>query len=141
MIKNIKVNYFKCFEKEELEFRPFTILTGTNSSGKSSLIQAILLSGNHGSGSDMLNYIDSLGNFDDLKNRYTNPKEYSIEIMFTDKSTQIFKGSKDFTGFDADASRHLAYPSNLVYLNSNRISINEINNTNNTFNQDRYFGI
>lgn len=141
MIKNIKVDYFKCFENENLEFRPLTVLTGTNSSGKSSLIQSILLSGNNGSGSDMLDYVEAMGIFDDLKNRYVNPKEYKIEITFTDKSTQIFKGSKEFTGFETTANKYLAYPSNLVYLNSNRISINEINSTNNTFNQDRYFGI
>lgn len=141
MIKNIKVDYFKCFENENLEMRPFTILTGTNSSGKSSLIQSILISGNHGSGSDMLDYIEAMGIFDDLKNRYINPKEYQIEIKFTDESTHILKASKEGTEIGETASEYLAYPSNLVYLNSNRISINEINSTNNTFRQDRYFGI
>jgi len=140
MIKNIKVDNFKCFESENLEIRPLTILTGTNSSGKSSLIQSILLTGNRGSSSDLPNYIEGLGEFDDLKNRYTNPKEFKIEITFTDDSTQALSASKEQFKFQKGPTKYLVYPSNLVYLNSNRISINEINNTNNTF-KTRYFGI
>ncbi len=141
MVQQIIINNFKCFDALDLEFRPLTILTGTNSSGKSSLIQAILLSGDHKSGSDILDYIESMGDFDDIKNRYTNPREYGIEIVFSDDSTQQLKHSKSTLEKDENSTRYLSYPSNLTYLNSNRQSINEINNTNNTFNQDRYFGI
>ena len=44
MIRDIHIKGFKCFDDETLELRILTILTGTNSSGKSSLIQAILIS-------------------------------------------------------------------------------------------------
>ncbi|MBD3842193.1 MAG: AAA family ATPase, partial [Campylobacterales bacterium] len=43
-MKNININGFKCFDNETVELRDLTILTGINSSGKSSLIQAILIS-------------------------------------------------------------------------------------------------
>ena len=44
MIKEWKLNNFKSIDKEnDLEFRPLTIFTGANSSGKSTILQSILL--------------------------------------------------------------------------------------------------
>lgn len=43
MIDRIKIQKFKCLTNEDMEFKPLTILTGTNNSGKSSLLQSILL--------------------------------------------------------------------------------------------------
>jgi predicted ATPase len=41
MISNVYLKYFKCFSEADISFAPLTLLTGLNSSGKSSLIQAI----------------------------------------------------------------------------------------------------
>lgn len=43
MITEIKLRNFKCFEFLELPLGPLTILSGTNSAGKSSVLQALLL--------------------------------------------------------------------------------------------------
>ena len=43
MIDRLKIENFKCFSELSMEFRPFTLLCGVNSSGKSSVIQALLL--------------------------------------------------------------------------------------------------
>ena len=43
MIKKIKYNNFKCFQDNEIELSPLTILSGLNSMGKSSVIQSLLL--------------------------------------------------------------------------------------------------
>lgn len=44
MIKEWKLNNFKSIDQEmDLEFRPLTIFTGANSSGKSTILQSILL--------------------------------------------------------------------------------------------------
>lgn len=44
MIKKIALKNFKCFhDKTEIEINPLTILCGTNSSGKSSILKSILL--------------------------------------------------------------------------------------------------
>lgn len=139
MITKIEIENFKCFKKEAIEIKPLTILTGTNSSGKSSLIQAILVCGNHSTGSDMLDYVGSLGDFDDLKNRYVNPRKYLITITYDDGISDAIIGEKGVAL--SFPSENISYPSKLTYLNSNRITINEINTTNNTFNQERYFGI
>lgn len=139
MIVNIQIKDFKCFENESIKLRPLTLLTGTNSSGKSSLIQALLLCSNIEAGSDMSEYINSLGDFDELKNRYTNPREYEIKIAFNDDSEHITKSSKDL--YPQPQSLNLSYPSKITYLNANRNSISETSSASNTFNQQRYFGI
>ena len=43
MIKNIKINNFKSLKNVQLDLGQFNLLCGTNASGKSSLIQAVLL--------------------------------------------------------------------------------------------------
>jgi len=44
LLTKIKVRGFKCFRDEtEIEIRPLTILAGANSSGKSSIMQPLLL--------------------------------------------------------------------------------------------------
>ena len=43
MIKSLKLTNFKCFRNEEIAFESLTILAGANASGKSSVIQALLL--------------------------------------------------------------------------------------------------
>lgn len=43
MIRSIELENFKCFKQINLDFGKITLLTGANSSGKSSLIQSILL--------------------------------------------------------------------------------------------------
>ncbi len=44
MLTRLVLENFKCFNRADITFKPLTILTGTNSSGKSSVIQAILMS-------------------------------------------------------------------------------------------------
>lgn len=43
MFCELEINNFKCFSKEKIGFKDLTILAGTNASGKSSIIQALLL--------------------------------------------------------------------------------------------------
>lgn len=43
MIHKLILQNFKCFAENEIEFNKFTILTGINAAGKSSVIQALLL--------------------------------------------------------------------------------------------------
>lgn len=43
MIRRIDLNYFKCFEKLRLPLSALTLLSGANASGKSSVLQALVL--------------------------------------------------------------------------------------------------
>jgi predicted ATPase len=44
MINNFEVTHFKCLSKSKIHFRKLTVFAGSNSVGKSSVIQAILIS-------------------------------------------------------------------------------------------------
>lgn len=43
MIQNLTIQRFKCFNNQKIEFCPLTLLVGANASGKSSVIQSLLL--------------------------------------------------------------------------------------------------
>lgn len=43
MLEQIDLHHFKCFERLSLPVKPLTLLTGTNASGKSSVLQALVL--------------------------------------------------------------------------------------------------
>jgi predicted ATPase len=43
MLEQLNLRYFKCFEKLDLPLGPLTLLSGTNASGKSTALQAIVL--------------------------------------------------------------------------------------------------
>jgi len=42
ILKSLKIENFKCFKQTDIEFGKIILLTGANSSGKSSLISALL---------------------------------------------------------------------------------------------------
>lgn len=69
MITNLHLNGFKSFENENLDLRPFTLLTGLNSSGKSSVIQALLMIERAAKGKDFL--LDEHGTGKELTNIYS----------------------------------------------------------------------
>ncbi|MCK5535800.1 MAG: AAA family ATPase [Bacteroidales bacterium] len=130
MIKTVKISNFKCFIDESILFRDLTILTGTNSSGKSSLIQAILLAGKHSSGSDILEYLETLGDYNDKKNRYTNPAKIEISVYTDDnhnKTKISITATEDLQFLSKSQSPQITYPSNLIYLNANRVSVSSLN--------------
>jgi predicted ATPase len=129
MIKKIYIENFKCFEKEEIEFSNLTVLTGENSSGKSSLIQAILLLGNPPTYSNyyqypgLANYFHSLGSYASLANKFLNAKNFKIKAELDNGKVRemIFSNEKlTFPNGTPDASELRAF-SNLFYLNADRI--------------------
>lgn len=82
MIKSLSVEGLKSIDKINIDFSKINILVGTNSSGKSTLIQAILLA------SQNLNNINcplngnlvSLGDFREVRNFVTNAQKIKINI-------------------------------------------------------------
>ncbi|WP_442936855.1 DUF3696 domain-containing protein [Nostoc sp.] len=43
MINSLKLTNYKAFENQLIEFKPLTLLSGLNSTGKSSILQSLLL--------------------------------------------------------------------------------------------------
>ncbi len=128
MIKKLKMKNFKCFTEEEIEFRKLTILTGENSSGKSSLIQALLYLGHNPMiGAPFVDEINqflfSLGTIKDLSNKFQNAKEFSLAADLSNgkninvtysNDNQINIGTMEFPN-------ELTYVQNMYYLNADRV--------------------
>lgn len=115
-LKNFGVGNFRAFkDKYNFEFAPITILTGTNSSGKSSLTKAILLNKKSFKQSDGIPHLDEiifdtglqLGNFDTVINnndkygnlifevpcRFTARSLSTIRLFYTSGKKQIKNGN------------------------------------------------
>lgn len=83
-MKKINIQNFKCFEQAELNFGKITLLTGANSSGKSSLIDAILAVMQSDKFPLMLDFngkYNNIGGYDDISHN-KNGKNIDIDIEF-----------------------------------------------------------
>lgn len=82
MISKLELQNFKCFNKLEIDCKPFTVLCGINSCGKSSVIQAILLAEEAW---------ESNGNFDLMNMKYGTDLYSFDEILYDDaEDEEIF---------------------------------------------------
>lgn len=101
MIKRVRLENFKSHRDSDLKFGNLTVLTGLNSSGKSSVIQALLLlrqsffKGSIWSGLDLNESLCSLGNGRDV--HCIAPKDNTLKITIEDGD--VFEFS-----FDAEQS-------------------------------------
>ena len=122
MLDKIKIQNFKCFEDIEVVFGNITLLCGTNSSGKSSVIQALLLLENMNKNpkSQLNNEWLDLGKFEEVRNFITRADEFSIKLTSKDNRFSEFKFSEsDTSGFPIESLGHLFR--NFFYISANRI--------------------
>jgi predicted ATPase len=102
MINTLQINGFKCFDKIEIPLRRINIFSGTNSSGKSSAIQAFLLLCNNAANnaSSPLNGMWlRLGTFDECRNHRTNSRVFQVGVV---SEKELFK--VEFNPTDDDAN-------------------------------------
>jgi predicted ATPase len=112
MIKKWSVSNFKAISKtravnedenisEELVFKPLTIFCGANSSGKSSLLQSLLLIAqtmrhrNKELPLILNGTFTTLGTFDDIKSKATTTENENIKIRFTYVSPESYEFYKN----------------------------------------------
>ncbi|MBI2328333.1 MAG: AAA family ATPase, partial [Chloroflexi bacterium] len=97
-IEHIRLKNFKCFKEVDLGFAPITVLTGANSSGKSSLLYGILAvfqsSGFPFSLSPNGKYVD-MGDFTELCFGHDRDSEVGIDIdlVLPDKKNLTYRTS------------------------------------------------
>lgn len=124
MINNIKIQNYKSICECDLDFSPLTILTGKNSSGKSSILQAILASiihcGLSGRMVDEYAYsrIQNLIAFNNIRNKKLNRDKVNIYI---DDRLYCIEREK-FVLY----SSNFKFEENFYYLPANRESIKSI---------------
>ena len=115
MINTLEIKNFKCLEDESFDLGKLNVITGVNSSGKSSVIQAILLfvdaAYSKMSGNDLRYY-----SFEIIRNRYQRAEE--IQIKVNESSCEIRLGEKYiFNGSFNEIKKN----ENLFYLKETRI--------------------
>lgn len=130
MIEKLDIEAFKCFEKESLEFRNLTVLTGTNGSGKSSIIQAILqlsVYANQDFSSPLAIYLGFINNFNETVNFNMDVEKYSISIDTKQGITNMEVENNQST-FNSDIeATFISYSlGNLIFLSADRIGPRDI---------------
>lgn len=128
MIKRITISNFKSLKNIDLEFGEFNLLCGTNASGKSSLLQTILLMAQNKGVDDevVLNgELVSIGEFRETKN-FDASIDVPVSIFFTDSSDKV---SCLVFNQDTIIKKSIDFPainSQLYYLAANRIGNEDV---------------
>ncbi len=109
MLKHLDLKYFKCFKFLRLPLQPLTLLSGTNSSGKSSILQALVLlqqtmREHEWSMRLMLNGESiKLGAVSDVVDQVHGRHSFEIGIVDADRTYQwIFTGDRTDISFSID---------------------------------------
>lgn len=118
MLKRVSLRNFKCFAEQDFDLAPLTLLTGVNGRGKSSFIQALLLT-MQSDGDDLVINGDlvSLGMLNDIL--YEKRIDDSLSIIISDNSTEYSFVTKD--GTIRFMKKNEPLESNLLYLNAERV--------------------
>lgn len=146
MINKIYIKNFKSFDEEEISLNSISLLTGPNSSGKSSVIQALLLLAHNVDkrediknkiASPLNSYKVSLGEFSEIRNKNKNAKEIVIGVKSNQDEIKImFMDDLDSVNveFLKEASQietiFKSYNRKLHYLSANRIGVQDLYNKN-----------
>lgn len=122
MIRKIHINNFKGIKDENLHLYPLTILTGLNSTGKSTCFQSIMTTLFYTSPIASSILMDMDFSFDTLRNRNENAKELSISVIGDEGSMQChMTPDKEYS----DNQTVWDLEKNIYYLNANRLGFSD----------------
>ncbi|MEO2126846.1 MAG: DUF3696 domain-containing protein [Christiangramia sp.] len=121
MLKKIKIKDFKCFSDVSIELGEISLFSGTNSSGKSSAIQALLLVENaiKNSSSPLNSHWLNIGTYDEARNFVTRADFFSIEIINDEDKFNTFKFAKDKNDFPTENLD--IFRNKIFYLSAHRV--------------------
>lgn len=114
MIQELTIKGFKSFFDETLRIAPLTILTGLNSSGKSSVMQALRMIKQHFNGGDIL--LEGHGTEEELRNPYYGGA-FSIDAEYT-----TMDGESLYAGYGPEArtSDGMVQFPDVIYISADR---------------------
>lgn len=132
MIRKLDIRDFKCIDSMELKLSKLNLLTGPNSAGKSTVIQALLLLAQSVKSSENSNVLNGeyvkLGKAGEIRNIYTNRKH--VDILATGDAGEAASCGIDIEAEDecslSRTSGSFLQDADIVYLNNNRIGVEEI---------------
>lgn len=107
MITSIHLNHFKCFSRLDLSLGKLTLLTGRNATGKSSIIQSLLLlhqgfaSMTHSRQYPLNGEIVSLGSFSDVLDGRSGRKTFTLGLSTSNYRLNFSFESEDKTALVA----------------------------------------
>lgn len=120
MITSLKIENFKSIVDQNFIFKPLTILTGTNSSGKSSIIQALLFYSYYTDRNWYLDeYLNNLGELKKLLNFKTQKKQ--IRITPSINNQELPSLTLNDQGKELSNTKFPIFERELFYLCANRI--------------------
>lgn len=151
MLDTLYIHNFKCFYESEIKLKNLNLFCGTNSSGKSSAIQALLLLAHNTTenvSAPLNSQWISLGSFNETRNSIKNAKNFTVstatnknvfEVVFSesedetiDVETKINEKSKELIDLLNYQNRHI------FYLAATRIGPADYYNKN--FDRYNFFG-
>ena len=136
MIKKLKIQGLKSIDEIILELKNLNLLVGVNSSGKSTIIQSLLIASQNIS-NDKYNFngnLVSLGDYSEVRNFNTNAKNINIEIESTyDNYKFEFFENEDVKITRNKYKSELEFDKGLYYLSASRIGYLDTYEKNITF--------
>lgn len=134
MLTHINVQGFKSLDSANLVLSPLTILTGVNSSGKSSVLQALMLLIKHSRSVNqysMEEVIRFLADFSVVRNKKINAKSVIIHAQDTEGRSHTLTLNSDNSEVDSLLGyqyepRVVGSEPELLYLNANRLGAQEM---------------
>lgn len=129
MLENIKIRAYKCIENESFCLSPLTLVTGTNSSGKSTLLQAMLVAMSYLQQKNLPYLRDLVKPYvqlDDVLCRTSDARQVEIELTATDQLEFNAFIAETGGGIVGDKDTLYDYEESLFYLSANRSGPEEL---------------
>lgn len=136
MIKTLKIHGLKSIKDVDVDCKNLNIYAGTNSSGKSTILQSLLIfSQMFDSSADLNGPLISLGDFREVKSSFvkdgirislTNDKGLSASVELIDDADSKPKIKKYFDSVNPDFSSSVSYRANFFYIPFDRIGVSDM---------------
>ena len=117
MIERVKIKNYKCIDNADIELKPLTIVTGLNSTGKSSLLHALLLPESF----HLKQVIGSISKkYEIIKCRYITDDNISIIVDYGSAGIEEMIMQPTKSDVKKDLTIPIGYGNGLYYLSANR---------------------
>lgn len=119
MIQELTIIGLKNIIHEKMALKPLTLLTGLNSTGKSSVLQAILLMNKAMTKNGQLYLTHLLSSFSTIRNIYDNAKEIILRMEVDGSNVEYALSEEEEEMMEGHVG--LEFEKNLYYLSANRV--------------------